>query len=533
MVVHEVGGDGTGTWFIPSDRHVSVAQDQMQTHLRSKIYNEGIIDLPPTVYVEQNFTTLSEMTGALHMYTRGYSRFRSSGSAQCSNEGAPDGYFFFHTFNVLDGGKISFLDESSFDVTAGMVVITDLFHMEGAAGGEISRSTYLMGRESQIEKQAEIIGSYLGYHDNLGPGAGSTCGCGTGGGYGGSGGRCRNRNCGGYSQGTCAAGAAVGSAVTPTVAGSGGGYSDRGGLGGHGGSSLRLVHQSSTLDGQIKMDGQTSTAGAGGGAGGAVWLVAEYVYGRGEMSADGGAGSDTSWSSSHCSYRYQGGGGGAGRIQSYGRQETSNVLLHQRSVLGGSSSYSNGGTGSLHQSHDNMCSGHGQWNVSSSSCECESGFIGWDCHYLCEEDATCSGNGICTDQGKCECKDNYVGDHCKSMCHRNTTCSNHGDCSNCGSCICDSCYHGSDCGTECSNHGSCLADFCECDSCHLGEYCESECNGHGTCNKETMACTCDKYWGGQKCTLQGCAGEDLGCSGHGVCNSATGFCYCDPGFRGT
>ena len=526
LTMYELGGDGSGKLSVPAVRRVTIAEDELRTHLWSTLNNEGTLNLPVTTYVEQDFTTNGRMIGVQHLYTRGSTRLGSSASAECSTRAAIEGHFIFHTFTVLDGGDFSFVEESHYDVDDGMVVFADLFHMEGASVGEISRACYVMGRQSQIEKQAVISGSYLGYPANSGPGAGQSCTCGSGAGHGGAGGQCKYCDCSNcqdhYSH--CNGGTTYDSRVTPSVAGSGGGAA--------GGSALRLVHQSTTVDGLIHMNGQTSSGGTGGGSGGAVWIDAEYVYGWGQLRANGGGGSNHVWNTKYCRYERYGGGGGGGRIRSFGSEETSKVLLHYRTVSGGSSSYSAGGTGSLHQSHSNTCSGHGQWDSSTSSCQCQSGYVGIDCQYLCHDAETCSGNGVCTNKGTCDCDDNYVGYHCENMCHRNTSCSGHGDCSTCGTCICDPCYHGLDCATECSDNGQCVADKCECDGCHLGRYCESECNSHGTCNAGNMTCTCEESWRGQKCTIPGCPGKDLDCSGHGVCNAAIGFCYCDPGYKG-
>ena len=519
-----VDGDGTGLLSIPSDISVTIAPDELRTHLWSSIYNEGTVFLPSTVYVEQNLTTDGSIVGVEHLYTRGYTRLRTSGNAECSNKASNVGHFYFHSFTVLDSGDFSFFDESSYDVNDGMLVFADLFHMEGASTGEISRSSYLMGRETQIEKQAVLSGSYLGYHANSGPGAGQSCSCGTGGGHGGSGGICRY-------CGSCSGGSTYDSDVTPSIAGSGGGKSNAG-TAGTGGSAVRFVHRSTVIDGNIYMDGETSSGGSGGGAGGSIWVDAEYIYGRGLLRANGGAGSNHGWQYSGCSNGHHGGGGGGGRIRSFGSSHTSEVLLHYRYVNGGSSSYSAGSTGSLQQSSNNQCSGHGTWDSSNSTCVCDLGYVGFDCQYSCDDTETCSGNGVCTVFGTCECDGDYVGHHCEHICDRNKTCTDRGDCSTCGVCVCDPCYHGADCSVECSNNGQCEADTCQCDGCHLGRYCESECNSHGTCNTNNMTCECDQNWGGEKCTVRGCPGADLGCSGHGICNSVTGSCYCDPGYKG-
>ena len=524
LSIFELGGDGSGTLYIPATRQVTIAEELLRTHLWSSVNNEGILILPLTIYVEQTFTTESRLIGVQQFYTRGSTQLSTSASSLCSLKTVNQGEFFFHTFNVFDGGRFTFYDQNSYNVDSGFRMYADFFHMEGTAKGEITKSSYIQGRAIQIEKQSMITG--LGYTSGSGPGAGPSCGCGTGAGHGGVGGSCQNCGCGNCHRG-CTGGTTYDSAVTPSEAGSGAGNS--------GGAAIKLVHQYTIFDGTINMDGKAGSSGKGGGAGGAIWLDAEYVNGWGQLSVKGGSGSFRGWNTYNgdhflCHHSYTGGGGGGGRIRSFGIEETSKVVMHYRFVNGGSSSYSHGASGSVHQSHSNACSDHGNWGT--SRCNCNDGYAGFDCQFICDGAETCSGNGICMDKGTCDCNDNFVGYHCENMCHRNTSCSGHGDCSLCGSCICDSCYHGIDCATECSNNGLCQNDRCECDSCHLGDYCESECNGHGTCNKETMACTCDKYWGGQKCTLKGCAGKDLGCSGHGVCNSASGFCYCDPGYKG-
>ena len=522
--IRELGGDGTGIISVPAARRVTIADGEKRTHLGSSIYNLGTVILPTTTYVEQNFTTDGRIIGVEHFYTRGYTRLRSSGSAECTTQGATEGQFFFHSFTVLNDGDFSFFDETSYDVHSGMLVYSDFFHMEGAAYGEISRSCYVMGRETQIERQAVISGSYLGYLGNSGPGAGQSCNCGTGGGHGGAGGQCRY-------CGSCAGGTTYDTAYIPDSAGSGGGKSHSG-TAGTGGAALRFVHQSTTMDGNIYMDGKTSSGGSGGGAGGSIWIDAEYIYGWGLLRANGGAGSNHGGIYHVCGSGHHGGGGGGGRVRVYGSKDTTKVLLHNRHVSGGTSSYRAGGTGSLHQSHSNQCSGHGSWNSGTASCDCISGYVGNDCQYSCHDEESCSGHGVCNDKGTCNCDETYVGHHCEHSCHRNTTCSGNGDCSTCGTCICDPCFHGSDCSIKCSNNGQCVADRCDCDGCHIGVYCESQCNGHGTCDIDEMLCTCDNNWRGHKCTQRGCPGDEIDCSGHGICNAATAHCYCDPGYTG-
>ena len=248
--------------------------------------------------------------------------------------------------------------------------------------------------------------------------------------------------------------------------------------------------------------------------------------GWGQLTSDGGLGSQDYESNCY----HTGGSGGGGRVRTWGRDFTSKLLLHQSSVAGGAGNRP-GTAGSLYRHSGNVCSGHGFYNT-SLLCECDSGYVGYDCQFDCDSAVTCSGNGECNAQGQCECSSGFVGSHCTSQCHRDTDCSGHGECSTCGLCVCDPCFSGPDCSIECSRSGSCVANQCVCDDCHLGPLCESECNGQGSCNMDTNTCTCSSYWGDSKCTDQGCPGEDLNCYGHGDCNSGTSTCYCRIGWEG-
>lgn len=51
----------------------------------------------------------------------------------------------------------------------------------------------------------------------------------------------------------------------------------------------------------------------------------------------------------------------------------------------------------------NQCSGHGIWSPSSKKCTCYANYHGFNCGYFCDPVITCSGRGVCTDEGKCTC----------------------------------------------------------------------------------------------------------------------------------
>lgn len=501
---------------------MDLALNFIRTHVQSSLYIRGTVNFPETTFAEQYVTNEGFMVGVDHWYSRGHTKLISTGQSSCSTLNHP-GMYYFTSFTTLCGGFFSIADESSFNSTDSISVITDTFHMEGQSHGFINKSANIMGRVLEIEKQSILDGTGEGYGTNSGLEPGCTSSCGSGGGHGGSGGSCSG-------CGSCAGGGTYGSVILPSVAGSGGGICSHGtaDIGGRGGSAVRLAHTFTIVEGTVTMNGEDGMKGGGGGAGGSVWLDGEFVEGWGKLVAQGGkAYSDSCLTSS----THRGGGGGGGRVRTWGQKVSSKVLRHQTFVTGGSGSYRSGTGGSTYDSHGEVCSGSGTWNSSSLLCDCKTSFVGYDCQFYCENDITCRGNGICNENGQCECNEGFVGTHCDSQCHRDTDCSGNGECSTCGSCVCDPCFSGPDCSVECGGFGTCVANQCLCDNCHLGIQCESECNGQGTCNASSL-CSCSPNWGGDKCTIKGCPGPNLNCNEHGICNSGTNVCFCEIGWLG-
>lgn len=522
VTVDHIGGDGLGTVYISSGVTMDLAPEETRTHIQSSVTIEGIVSFPSTVYAEQTVTCKGNLIGVEHWYSRGHTQLLSSGQSKCNQGVHHAGQYYFNTFTALSDGEFTFADETHYDVEDSIAIFMDKLHLEGQSVGYINQSVSVYSRLLEIEKQSTLSGTGRGYPLNSGPGAGCSNYCGSGGGHGGSGGGCGGcRSCGG--------GGTYDSNVLPALTGSGGGQSSDG-HGGYGGSAVKLVHVFSAVEGTITMSGGSTGYGGGGGAGGSIWIDGQYVDGWGYLHANGGtAGSN---SVSNCHYGQRGGGGGGGRIRSWGSDFTSKVLLHQRYVNGGSGNYGSGSSGSLYRQSGDVCSGHGTYNTSTLLCECNTGYVGYDCQFYCDDASTCDGNGVCNDQGQCECNPGFVGTHCESQCHRDVDCNSHGECSTCGYCICDPCYSGPDCSIECSGFGSCVANQCVCDDCHLGVLCESECNYHGTCDPVNANCTCDANWGDAKCTRKGCPGADLNCNGNGICNSGTSECFCNNGWKG-
>ncbi|HXP62695.1 MAG TPA: hypothetical protein VN829_19505 [Dongiaceae bacterium] len=156
--------------------------------------------------------------------------------------------------------------------------------------------------EATVSSNGWISADASGYRGtNGGPGAGSmTDGySGSGAGYGGA---------GGASLGGTPGGATYGSAEQPVDWGSRGGLSPAYANFCQGGGAIRLrVGGPFILNGKLSASGNAALfEGAGGGAGGSVWVTTGELQGSGLMAAGGGAGGPR-----------EGGGGGGGRIALY------------------------------------------------------------------------------------------------------------------------------------------------------------------------------------------------------------------------
>jgi len=176
--------------------------------------------------------------------------------------------------------------------------------------------------------------------DAAAPGGGKTdtsnkC-FGSGGGHGGTGGSGR----GGTT--TLTGGASHDSATTPTARGGGGGGANYNidFTGGNGGSAFKAVCTGTIkIDGYIRCNGvngkgspTTGLYHGGGGAGGAIWIIAGDVTGNGQLQAYGGNGV-------YYNSTTAGGGGGGGRIAVH----TSNWNFTGSSSVAGGTGYSTGG----------------------------------------------------------------------------------------------------------------------------------------------------------------------------------------------
>ncbi|MEK6924565.1 MAG: hypothetical protein AABW54_04990, partial [Candidatus Micrarchaeota archaeon] len=224
-----------------------------------------------------------------------------------------DGIYLLGNFNVTNGATTQFANNHSGDNAQGITLnLTGNFTLETNA---------ILNGTGQ-----GFPGSTSSSTRGQGPSAGSaTAGVGSGGGNGGEGGNASN-------SGIALGGNYTGNPFHPTTPGSGGG----GEIGGSGGAAIKIIAQTTTLNGNITANGQNgvSTYG-GGGAGGSILITTENITGTGYIFATGGNGALTGSLS---------GGGGGGRIAIH-YNNTNTYFNNRTNVTGGVGGYQNGRTG--------------------------------------------------------------------------------------------------------------------------------------------------------------------------------------------
>ena len=531
-----ITGSTEGHLYVKTDSDLVVEgeDDRFYNYIQLAVYNQAY--LPSRLQAEPNsfLFIAGEVSGMREMYIRGDVVLYNHGFSSCVNhtDFTDKGHYWLDYVGVESNGLL-YTRQAGRPVLGGSHTVIHAEYMDVQYGGRvhIAGALEIVAGRLEIEKGAAIDshdnvqytsyveGGYLiygGYPVDEGPGHGCSI---RGAGHGGLGGYRSS------SYPPCSE--SYGDPELPVYMGSGGGNCHSN-TQGHGGGAFRVIGRDVVcIEGEVDMRGQLGSGG-GGAAGGTVWIDASHIEGWGSLDVDGGTGYVTSCGT-HCTCNNAGGGGG--RIRTYSPGRTSKVLLSHQSALGGG-----GGSGPLATAGTvvaatgQRCSGHGDYNTTTQTCDCNPGRSGGICQYSCDAVTQCGGHGSCDDHGQCLCDSGYVGYQCESQCDPVTSCGGHGTCSVCGSCECDLCYHGSDCSVMCSGVGTCVADKCVCPSCNLGAYCGSTCNSHGVCTSDV--CVCEESWRGLLCTVAGCPGTDLDCNGHGMCNAVEHTCVCNPGWKG-
>ena len=160
----------------------------------------------------------------------------------------------------------------------------------------------------------------------------------------------------------------------------------------------------------------------------------------------------------------------------------------------------------MYDAVDDWCSGNGDCDWTTDTCDCDTGYYGTNCSGVCPggADSPCSGQGTCdSDTGACYCECGYSGD----------------DCSEVGCCLQDAdlCTFGDSCNISCGA----LVTLYETSTC-TGSY-----------FFETGECECAEGWYGSLCNatcpgINATTGAGDECGGYGTCddNGVRPLCIC-------
>jgi hypothetical protein len=211
---------------------------------------------------------------------------------------------------TVAGGAVAQAGPGTSSLVLGSLLVesnASITHLSAAGNVNLS----VLGNAT-VQSNASIFADGRGYTGaNRGPGAGQTgTNDGSGAGYGGL---------GGASASGAPGGVTYGSSQQPANWGSAGGlpYGYDPNLSQGGGAILLGVTGTLTVNGKVTANGMPALfEGAGGGAGGSIWLTAATLAGNGVIAANGGAGEPTT-----------GGGGGGGRIALYAATNTFGGVL--------------------------------------------------------------------------------------------------------------------------------------------------------------------------------------------------------------
>jgi hypothetical protein len=337
----EMIGDRTGVMHVHGTQEMDLSRPTIDLPFSLWAYDDSNITLAPFTEVHGVFI---QMAGELRAVDN--TTIHHGGRFHCNHgghtEGEPEHVFHFENVIVQDEGLFEMethpVDEPGINLTT-----YQLLKIEG--GGEV-RGTFvhILSPYVQIDMGGILNANGFGYHEldtieedvfgrgliNAGQGQTSADGA-SGASHGGTGGRGNSQNKTRFSYNDLYEPRRFGSA-------GGAGASPDSEHGARGGGVLWVnVTVELLLDGQIAANGvEGERESSGGGSGGSIWVHAELIKGRGNISTHGGDG--------HENALEPGGGGAGGRVALYIRQNETSPGFHIFSC-GGKSAYEAGGPG--------------------------------------------------------------------------------------------------------------------------------------------------------------------------------------------
>ncbi|KAL4226615.1 hypothetical protein ACF0H5_014598 [Mactra antiquata] len=366
LYLQAVEGDFTATIHVEEGMWLNIDfKDSATLSFSVAVYPDGQVNLPSDTYLKDS--TVYDYGGTI----TGLETFNiSRGGAVKIYPPSIDNEFYkqivydLNTISVLDGGLFAYYGTAENDDILEINLAGDLM-IRG--GGEMNvNKVNLNAINITVESGGILSASNGGYLANGGPSAGIASLTGSSGGS--------HGGLGGTGSNTSHAALAYGSVDLPLDYGSGGGVIGVTDNGGRGGGILSLVATGyMEVDGEIRADGEEATeTGAGGGAGGSVYIQAGTFSGTGTITANGGDGAcvpqcgncdssrrclsclnnyyNTIWSNYLCLNdnihdENAGGGGGGGRIAVYVNNE--DLYRGSYQTYGGKGFSESGGSGTV------------------------------------------------------------------------------------------------------------------------------------------------------------------------------------------
>ena len=151
----------------------------------------------------------------------------------------------------------------------------------------------------------------------------------------------------------------------------------------------------------------------------------------------------------------------------------------------------------------NSCSNNGKCQK-IYGCQCNPGFIEYDCSVQIKCKKDCSNNGLCHNDGRCGCYPGWAGILCDMVipCKNNCTSSINGVCQSNRKCKCNKGYSGCDCSIYKNiTKEDEFQSLIEITEKQINTNCKNNCSNNGSCNEKTKICACYDEFIGEDCSI--------------------------------